>query len=190
MRRKKWVGALAVLTAAVASLLVPVATRAYNLEGPRWPGQPSPPYCCADIYWEQQAVFSKDTTALLNGATAWSSSAAYVIFYTSNVPNIYAETPTTRASDGMGSPSTRPTPEAMESKYFNNGTIVTLNYHYTQNYSANEAQSVAVHEFGHALGLAHSSTCVIMNGSTYTRYVTCGVYIPQYDDDNGVNALY
>ena len=139
---------------------------------------------------EQQAVFSKDTTALFNGANAWSSSAAYVIFYTSNVPNIYAGD-TNNSSVGWDGLTTYSSYTGSNGvKYFNNGTIVTLNYHYTQNYSANEAQSVAVHEFGHALGLAHSSTCVIMNGSTYTRYVTCGVYIPQYDDDNGVNALY
>lgn len=190
MKRRAWLGTLAGLTVILVSLLIPLSTRAYNLEGPRWPGQPSPHHCCADVYWEQDAVYSKDVIGWDDGANAWTDSAAYVIFYGSNVPNIYAQD-TDNSSvgwDGLTSYSWYTGDNGIE--YFNNGTVVTLNYYYTRNYGTNETQSVSTHEFGHSIGLAHSSTCVIMNPDTSVRYGQCGVYTPQSDDDNGVDALY
>ena len=53
--------------------------------------------------------------------------------------------------------------------------------------SGNHLQAVVGHEFGHALGLGHSSDC---NALMYTYPYTCGVYTPQTDDVNGLNAVY
>lgn len=66
----------------------------------------------------------------------------------------------------------------------------TLNWYYVHTYSSNAAQSVAAHELGHIVGLAHSTGAKIMNSSTSSRYYTHGVYTPQTDDVNGVNAIY
>ena len=55
-------------------------------------------------------------------------------------------------------------------------------------------QSVAVHEFGHCLGLAdNNSTRTIMNGYTFgtgSRYEGYGIILPTTDDENGINNLY
>ncbi|APO48533.1 hypothetical protein BS614_30910 (plasmid) [Paenibacillus xylanexedens] len=65
-----------------------------------------------------------------------------------------------------------------------------INTYFTSGYSSLKARSVASHEIGHVLGLSHASGCVLMSDNTPTRYDTCGVYTPQSDDLNGINALY
>ncbi|OCC09512.1 matrixin family metalloprotease [Streptomyces sp. PTY087I2] len=65
-----------------------------------------------------------------------------------------------------------------------------LNRYYTDSYSGAKKQSVYVHEVGHALGLAHRSSCVIMHPTTSVRYDECGRSTPAQDDINGANALY
>ncbi len=64
-----------------------------------------------------------------------------------------------------------------------------LNAAYTSGYSADKREGVAAHEVGHTLGLAHSSTCVLMNPTTPDR-TNCGVFTPQQDDVDGVQAIY
>jgi hypothetical protein len=46
---------------------------------------------------------------------------------------------------------------------------------------------VATHEFGHALGLGHSTTCYTI---MYTDPTACGPVTPKQDDINGLNAIY
>jgi hypothetical protein len=66
-----------------------------------------------------------------------------------------------------------------------------LNHFYASAYSADKKQSVFAHEVGHALGLSDVySGAVLMNYSTPQRYDTYGVYRPQTDDIDGVNAMY
>ena len=68
-----------------------------------------------------------------------------------------------------------------------------LNDYWTNGYVTNERISVAAHELGHALGLAHRSGPYLMNpltsGST-GRYTHYGIHTPQQDEINGVNQLY
>ncbi len=66
-----------------------------------------------------------------------------------------------------------------------------VNHFYVLNYSADKKQSVFAHEVGHALGLADVySGARLMHGITSERYDTYGVYRPQTDDIDGVNAMY
>lgn len=65
-----------------------------------------------------------------------------------------------------------------------------LNYFYTQTYDTNATISVAAHELGHVLGLNHEVGAVLMNVTTGDRYYTLGVFLPQQDDVNGINAMY
>lgn len=67
---------------------------------------------------------------------------------------------------------------------------VTINKYYTDSYSTNKKRSVTCHELGHAVGLGDSSGAVVMNGWTSYRYDTYGIYTPQQDDIDGVNAMY
>lgn len=65
-----------------------------------------------------------------------------------------------------------------------------LNMYYTDDHAANKRRSVSGNELGHSLGLNHEDAAVLMNPYTSSRYDKYGVYTPQEDDINGVNAMY
>jgi hypothetical protein len=64
--------------------------------------------------------------------------------------------------------------------------VVKMNKFYDSNNDLNFGRSVAGHEIGHILGLAHTNWTALMNIDR-DRY---SIYIPQTDDINGVNNLY
>jgi hypothetical protein len=70
------------------------------------------------------------------------------------------------------------------------GGNTRLNTYYIQKYPAAKVQCVQAHEFGHILGLAHETGAVLMNPYSDQRYDTYGIYTPQQDDVDGVNAIY
>lgn len=71
--------------------------------------------------------------------------------------------------------------------------MIKINTYYTDNYETDAAQSVVCHEFGHAFGLDHETGAVVMNAYTFgtgSRYGGYGIYEPEDDDVDGVNAMY
>lgn len=72
---------------------------------------------------------------------------------------------------------------------------IAINRFYADGYSVAKRQSPLAHEFGHALGLDHSSalSCSnmpVLQPLTSDRYDTCLINTPRSDDIAGVNALY
>lgn len=179
--------------AAVAVLLAETSTgvSAYTLEGPVWSGQPGPGTCCANLSGYVLASSAgqnqADHDGWYNGMSAWTNSPALITWYGVDVSSsgwsIFL-TDTNQPGTGW---------DGLTAWSFSGCcfTSVTgyLNWAYTQSYSPGAIQSVAGHELGHAAGLGHSDQCVLMYPSTY-RYFTCGVFSPQQDDINGIDALY
>ena len=76
--------------------------------------------------------------------------------------------------------------------YFTKATC-HLKIHYTNGYVQAKRQSVAMHEIGHALGLADirdPNSKTIMNYSSAYRYDQLKISRIQQDDINGINAIY
>ncbi|MFC4077303.1 matrixin family metalloprotease [Salinithrix halophila] len=66
---------------------------------------------------------------------------------------------------------------------------IRINTHFTAGYDSNTIKGVIVHEFGHALGLAHEDSLGRGGAVMYSNDERT-VYTPTQDDINGVNALY
>jgi hypothetical protein len=176
--------ALAFVAVATA-FLFSQAVYAYNLEGPRWANQPKSG-CCATFYIYYYSMYYQDSVGWDNGRHAWNNTASVNVldYTTSSCCTITANDVNDNSKNWDGL-----------TQYGYSGGSFTyahlfLNFFYTQNYSTGEIQSVAAHELGHMIGLAHSSGCVLMVGDTYTRWTVCGLNAPVTDDINGANHLY
>lgn len=70
-------------------------------------------------------------------------------------------------------------------------TIVKLNHYYLESRDDSQSlQSTTAHEMGHALGLLHVTDMATLMYPTIDRYDVEGVYTPQDDDEDGINAIY
>lgn len=203
MKRRR---ARTIVVALILSLTLSVfamgtqVVRAYNLEGPRWPNQPSSG-CCLDIdYYIASGTSSTSTTAWNNAVAAWNGSTAnYFLVQVSSTNSVGSTYNSSVGWDGI-------------TTLYSSGNTFTnfqslLNTYYTENhdtcghwpfhdcYTDAARKSVAAHEFGHVAGLAHTSSCVLMNPATFGsggRFTSdCGyINVPKSDDINGVNAQY
>ena len=180
VRLIKWNVRLVILVVLFIFLLCPSVTFAYNLWGYTWDSV-DPLY-----YWMDNWVGYNTRTAFVYSMEQWNATSTPVNFQNSGNYDVYLfETNRDDVTwDGRTSASVQ------GSKFVK--VYCYLNMYYTDDYGTNKRRSVAGHELGHVLGLDEMGyyDSVLMNQYTDRRYDVYGVYTPQQDDIDGVNAMY
>jgi len=178
VRLIKWNIRFVILIGLVILLLVPSLTFAYNLWGKTWLDV-DPLY----YYFDSWPGY-KTKSAFTAAKSDWNAASTPVNFQWSASYDIYCYE-WYDSGTGMSGFTSHDTYEI-----YIFGASCGLNMYWTDDYDLNWRKSVAGHELGHALGLLHVSGAKLMNGYDTTRCETYGVFTPQADDINGVNAMY
>lgn len=174
-----------IVTMAVIPPLVEVMSAtpaaAYNLEGCRFAGY-YPTYRIWGTAWRY-------TTQIVAAANSWTGTPTPIgLFRTTGSSYTILANAHTYGASGFDGITYMP---SCSSGHWSSTVQTDLNMFYTNGYTFRGVQQVQAHEFGHALGLAHNNaSCYILMYYSSTRYFSCGVYTPQQDDINGINALY
>jgi hypothetical protein len=175
----KWNVRLVIFVMLVIFLLCPSITSAYTLLGPKW-------VSVNPLYWYMENWVGYNTrVAFTYSLQDWNAAGTKVHFQNSVSYKVYlAEGYVTGVTwDGITYYGYRGSTMTWASSY--------LNMYYTDGYGTNKRRSVSGHELGHALGLGEMTVgAELMNRYTSSRYDYYGVYTPQQDDINGINAMY
>ncbi|MFR8001807.1 MAG: matrixin family metalloprotease [Hydrogeniiclostridium sp.] len=176
--KKRIISLILVLITLVSYFSMP--SLAYTITGFRWPSK--------TIYYAfPSGLASVYKTAWKDALTDWNKTNVTLILTSANLTDIYckAENHSNVTWDGICYSQDN------GGLYYTHADCI-LNSYYLNTVVANHKRSVAAHEIGHALGLGHQPSNAhssIMNMSS-VRYTVYGLYSPQIDDKNGVNAIY
>lgn len=183
MTVKKKLAASLLLSLLMGSLVYGIAN-AYTLIGLRWSTMPV-------TYYYDSFSHSRTQTSTSHAVSAWNSTDATLNF--SATHKIYISNTSNSSVDWDGIAYL--VPVSVASNYLSSVSIV-INSAKTATWNSTGARnSVVAHEFGHALGLAHSpyGSANLMNSFTWgtnSRYGHWNIQSPTIDDRNGVNFLY
>lgn len=161
-----------------------IPTFAYNFSGPRWQSS-------TIRYYYENWNSARAQSYIRIGGNGWNSTDVNFIQGTASNYNVYCSEVMNPSVDWTGITNSSYNATTM---LFVSQTI-QLNASKTSTWNNNGAlQSVAIHEFGHSLGLAeYPNAAVIMNPytpGTNSRYGTYGITTIQSDDRNCANARY
>jgi predicted Zn-dependent protease len=170
----------------------PSAHASYVLNGSYWPDN-------THIQYIKDSMTSKDSTGFSNAITAWDGSRAPIAFLAHTSGNYVEMWDENDGNSGYDGYSFQDTSTSFGCNV--NGTtvyIITyagayLNTYYTNqsSYTSSGAiQSVAAHELGHDVGLAHDGLGNQLMFYSTDRYWNYGIKTPQTDEVNGTTALY
>jgi hypothetical protein len=179
------------VVALTAVLVTSTPAFAYSLEGARWAGTPTSG-CCANIHVSPNGTSDSSGLNLMSSFDAQGfrdAVARYngpgpnvVLCFCSGALKLYDPTVANVSWDGQTTWDTN-----LFSNTFSYANV-KINTYYTRNDSATTIKGIAEHELGHAMGLAHNSTCgaAIM----YPNTGGCRPSDLTSDDIAGINSLY
>jgi len=169
--------ALAVFISVAFLIVFPVVANAYNESLERIYSLD----LCSFMY-RTSSLNSNARTAFSNAVADWNSAVSFLNFrvVTNSSNEVYSVYIVGDASRG-------------ETLFMNALTLTPLKYqnfdcyiNTAYSYGTNNYRSTANHEFGHVLGLGHTTGTAIMNGNRNRETV----YTPKTDDKNGVIAIW
>ena len=182
--RRTW-GRLSVTVAVVlGAFAAPLPATAWEPNGCKYGGT-NPTIS----YW-LKSVGTDWTTAVQVGQAAWDAES--VPGYFTQVYGTPRNIEITDANYAFGAPGQH-YGLCQGGVWMQNLSFIELDTSYLAGYTAYKEKVVAIHELGHAYGLAHETytNCTIPSVMVYSLAFICAPFTPPWlDDVNGVNAIY
>lgn len=143
------------------------------------------------IKWNTlSALSSQDVTDANTAVANWSDMPVNVSFQKVTSGEVIDFT---KVNEGNNFITAHTDPFTCSSGFMSTPEVITLNSYYTDSDSPEQRQNTMAHEFGHAIGLMHSTGTYAPETLMYvdaTNWSTYKIFVPTLDDIRGAQALY